>query len=94
MGALRCADCTHASGLCIFGVLNCSLSLSLSPLRSRYEPETTAAIVLTGAEGGEEEEAAVAVCKEAEITTVVRQSVQQEPTGYLKDGRVRFGEEE
>ena len=52
-----------------------------------YEPETTAALILTGPEdGGEAEAAALAVCKEAEITEVVRQSVEQEPTKYLKNG--------
>ena len=53
----------------------------------RYDPETSAAIILTGAEGGEEEEAAMAVCKEAEITNVVKQSEEQPPTKYLKNGK-------
>ena len=52
----------------------------------RYEPETSAAIIFCGSEGGEEEDAAAAVCKEAEIEQVVRQSKEQEPTKYLRNG--------
>lgn len=51
-----------------------------------YEPATTAAIILTrGTE--EDEEAALEVCKEAEISMVVRQSVQQTPSRYITKGR-------
>lgn len=53
---------------------------------SRYEPDTTAAIILTG--GDEEAEAAAAeVCREAEITVVVKQSEEAEPTTYLTHGK-------
>ncbi|EFN60149.1 expressed protein [Chlorella variabilis] len=51
-----------------------------------YEPDTTAAIILTG--GDEEAEAAAAeVCREAEITVVVKQSEEAEPTTYLTHGK-------
>ena len=52
-----------------------------------YEPETTAAIILTGPEGGEGEDAAADVCRDAEIGIVVRQSQEQTPTKYLKNGK-------
>jgi hypothetical protein len=54
----------------------------------RYEPDTTAAIILTG--GDEEAEAAAAeVCREAEITVVVKQSEDGEPTTYLTHGKMQ-----
>lgn len=57
----------------------------------RYEPATTAAVVLCG--GDEEAEAAAAeVCKDAEIASVVLQSAEQQPTVYLKYGRQREDE--
>jgi succinyl-CoA synthetase alpha subunit len=49
----------------------------------RYDPDSTAAIILTGKEGGEGEDEAAEVCKEAEINVVVRQSVERDPTQYL-----------
>lgn len=52
-----------------------------------YEPETTAAIILAGPEGGEAEDAAADVCRDAEIGIVVRQSQEQTPTKYLKNGK-------
>lgn len=51
-----------------------------------YEPDTTAALILTG--GDEEAEAAAAeVCREAEITAVVKQSEEAQKTEYLKYGK-------
>jgi len=52
-----------------------------------YEPATTAAIILTGKENEEAEAAAAEVCKEAEISEIVKQSVDRKPTAYLKDGK-------
>lgn len=51
-----------------------------------YEPESTAAIILTGGDE-ESEEAALEVCREAEITEVVRQSRPPPPTVYLTSGK-------
>ena len=54
--------------------------------RCRYEPDTTAAIILTG--GDKEAEAAAAeVCREAEIGVVVKQSEEAVPTSYLMYGK-------
>lgn len=53
----------------------------------RYEPESTAAIILTGSEGGEAEDAAAEVCKEASIEVVVRQAAGRAATVYLRDGK-------
>lgn len=51
-----------------------------------YEPAETAAVILT--DGDEEaEKKALAVCKEAEITEIVRDSVSQVPTIFLQTGR-------
>lgn len=51
-----------------------------------YEPSMTAAIILTGSDE-EAEAAAVEVCKEAEISIVVKQSEGQVPTQYLVNGK-------
>ncbi|KAK9795189.1 hypothetical protein WJX73_000070 [Symbiochloris irregularis] len=48
-----------------------------------YDPFNTAAIILTGNDE-EAEEAALEVCKEAEITEIARDSVEQQPTKYLE----------
>jgi NAD(P)H-flavin reductase len=51
-----------------------------------YEPDSTAAVLLCG--GDEEAEAAAAAaCAEAEISVVVRQSQEAEPTNYLLYGK-------
>jgi hypothetical protein len=52
----------------------------------RYEPDTTAAIILTG-EDEEAEAAAAEVCKEAEIGVVVKQSEEVDRTTYLIFGK-------
>ena len=60
-----------------------------------YEPESTAALILTGFDEEKNEEAekeAVSVCKEAEISQVVKQSVEQVSTKYLKNGKDYYGE--
>lgn len=49
-----------------------------------YDPETTAAIVLTG---GENEEDAVEACVEADIQQVAKQSEERPSTKHMKDGR-------
>lgn len=49
----------------------------------RYEPEATAAIILTGRDNAEAEEEACEACKAAEINLVVLQSVEQVPTQYI-----------
>jgi hypothetical protein len=51
-----------------------------------YEPESTAAIILTG-ESEEAEIAALEVCKEAEIEVVVKQREEQKLTRYLTYGK-------
>jgi hypothetical protein len=51
-----------------------------------YEPDSTAAIILTGTESNEDEDSALEVCQEAEIAHVIRQSEEQTPTRYLKYG--------
>ena len=56
------------------------------PPPCRYEPESTAAIILTGGDE-ESEEVALEVCREAEITEVVRQSRPPPPTVYLTSGK-------
>ncbi|KAI8107062.1 hypothetical protein M9434_001708 [Picochlorum sp. BPE23] len=48
-----------------------------------YDPEGTAAIILTGNDANEMEEEALEACKAAEIETVVRQTVPREATTYL-----------
>jgi hypothetical protein len=48
-----------------------------------YEPEATAAIILTGREPNEAEEEALEACKAAEITTLVQQTVERVVTQYL-----------
>ncbi|PRW60867.1 hypothetical protein C2E21_1253 [Chlorella sorokiniana] len=53
-----------------------------------YDPDTTAAIILTGGDQ-EAEDAAAEVCKEAEITVVVKGSAEEEPTQYLLWGKPR-----
>ncbi len=61
-----------------------------------YEPESTAALVFTGFDEEKNEEAekeAMDVCKEAEISVVVKQSVEQVATKYLKNGKDYYGEE-
>ena len=47
-----------------------------------YEPASTAAVILTGNDE-EAEAAALEVCKEAEITEIARDSIEQTPTIYL-----------
>lgn len=51
-----------------------------------YEPASTAAVILTGA-NEEAEEAALEVCKEAEITEIARDSIDQTRTIYLTAGK-------
>lgn len=51
-----------------------------------YDPATTAAVVVTGMEE-EAEEAALEACKEAEISVIVRQSVEQPETLYIMKGK-------
>jgi hypothetical protein len=61
-----------------------------------YEPESTAALVLTGFDEEKYEESekdALDVCKEAEISVVVKQSAEQTPTKYLKNGKEYYGED-
>ncbi|PSC74147.1 hypothetical protein C2E20_2793 [Micractinium conductrix] len=53
-----------------------------------YDPDTTAAVILCGADE-EAEAAALEVCREAEITVVVKQSEEAQPTEYLKYGKPR-----
>jgi len=48
-----------------------------------YEPESTAAIILTGREPNEAEEEALEACKAAEITTLVQQTVERPETEWL-----------
>ena len=48
-----------------------------------YDPEGTAAIILTGNDANEMEEDAIEACKAAEIDTLVRQTVPREATTYL-----------
>jgi len=60
-----------------------------------YEPESTAALVLTGFDNEKNEEAekeAMDVCKEAEIEVVVKQSAEQVSTKYLMNGKDYYGE--
>lgn len=64
----------------------CILFFSLAFVNNccfRYEPNTTAAIILTGQEEDEAEMAALEVCREAEVSMIVRQSVDQEAPQYL-----------
>jgi hypothetical protein len=59
---------------------------AVAALTCRYEPDSTAAVLLCG--GDEEAEAAAAAaCAEAEISVVVRQSQEAEPTNYLLYGK-------
>lgn len=51
-----------------------------------YEPGSTAGIILTGGDL-EAEEAAEQVCKEGEISLVVKQSLEQAAVEYLKGGK-------
>lgn len=48
-----------------------------------YDPEGTAAIILTGNDANAMEEDALEACKAAEIDTLVRQTVPREATTYL-----------
>lgn len=48
-----------------------------------YEPEATAAIILTGREPNEAEEEALEACKAAEIITLVQQTVERPETEWL-----------
>ncbi|KAH7620598.1 hypothetical protein Ndes2526B_g04519 [Nannochloris sp. 'desiccata'] len=60
-----------------------------------YEPASTAALVLTGFDDEKNEEAekeAMDVCKEAEISVVVKQSAEQMSTKYLMNGKDYYGE--
>ena len=51
-----------------------------------YEPASTAAVVLTGMDD-DAEEAALEVCKEAEITEIARDTIEQARTVYLEEGK-------
>lgn len=48
-----------------------------------YEPEGTAAIILTGKEPNDEEEEALEACKASGIVTIVQQTANRTPTEYL-----------
>jgi hypothetical protein len=48
-----------------------------------YEPEATAAVILTGREPNEAEEEALEACKAAEIVTLVRQTEERPETEWL-----------
>ncbi len=56
------------------------------PHHPRYEPASTAAILLTGGDE-ESEEDLLELCKEAEINCIVRQSVEGALTEYLAKGK-------